>query len=154
MELPLHDTELLYFISNPYGEFLQFVIARNDGKHKILARILAVGIKDIKTMGAEDLAVLHVSYGDVDYAYIEEENDLSILTIGGIDNYFTFDQINWEFTITAEKIFYEEKIIKDTNYSKGEYLSDYYLEDFFIGGKHIPKPGEWKEMKILENVDD
>ena len=55
MESPLHDTELLYFISNPYGEFFQFVIARNDGKHKILARILAVGIKDIKTMGVDDL---------------------------------------------------------------------------------------------------
>ena len=59
-----------------------------------------------------------------------------------------------QLNILYRRIFYEEKIIQDTNYSKGEYLSDYYLEDFFIGGKHIPKPGEWKEMKILENVDD
>lgn len=105
-ELPLHDAQIIYMGFNPILSEMEILLHRcNESGQYFLVNIRICGVKSIEAIDGKDLNDLFDSGGGVYEASIETKADIEVLDISGPEY--------WQLVITADKIHYEERPVKE-----------------------------------------
>lgn len=105
-KLPLHDAQINYMGFNPIRSQIEILLHRgNEIGQYFLVNIRLMGVKEIKAIDGKDFDALFEDGGGIYEASIETKGDVEVLDISGPEY--------WQLIITADKIYYEERLVTD-----------------------------------------